>query len=783
MKLNYKNICTVIVFIFAIATISYAAIGQSAVITLSFPFGARSTGLGETFTGVADDVSALFYNPAGLGQSPLANAWKIHYPVPANELSAIVAKHKRDFGNKERIWVGSNTKGLFLFNGRVWTSYDTYVIEEGDNLQDIAEKFLTIDDEKIIKKAIRIIKKTNNIEMKRHNLLVANLTPNLKDSIKKLDNSNQIVEDLADKILKLDEFSRNSAQVYGLISSNIDSVKADSLSNELAQAFNLGDVQFSDLVELEIPFSIAIQDSITSMALDPSDRLWIGTNKGLWRFDGSSWHNYTILDGLPSNRIINISIGDKHAVAVATDLGVGILTDGEWKSYGVDEGLSNAAITSIAFAENNVLFAGTNSGLLQFKNDQWIHYDTSSGLLSQQISALMFDSEKKLWIGGLDGITVYDEIAWKRYKFPGSQVSSFTEYKPGRIWIGTNRGAITYKAGKIRTDKSGNSVQDPPKWKPFHSKNSLEGNQISDITVHGKDVWLATDEAVCQLDRGDRQVTVFFEPLLPAFDIPDLWHAALGAVIPTEDWGTIGAYLNYLNFGKNTQYDAQGREVDNFQSFEFVFALGYGIPLSENSSIGLNVKYAHSALAPGIGEGSEGVGRTFAIDVAVLRRNLLLKNLDIGFTIMNMGPAVFYVSQEQKDPIPFTLRFGIGYTPVKTPVHTLMFAVDLDREIVNNDAYSDPDPFWKAFITGLNDEPWKEELKEIIGHMGLEYWYVNFLALRMGYMIDLAGSRKEISFGLGLRYGNLRVDWSYISSKKGSVARDGQWRFSFTFAQ
>ena len=46
---------------------SVAGVGESAVITLSLPFGARSTAMGELGTALADDGSALFFNPAGLG--------------------------------------------------------------------------------------------------------------------------------------------------------------------------------------------------------------------------------------------------------------------------------------------------------------------------------------------------------------------------------------------------------------------------------------------------------------------------------------------------------------------------------------------------------------------------------------------------------------------------------------------------------------------------------------------------------------------------------------------
>jgi hypothetical protein len=50
-----------------IAFSTACAVGESAVITLVFPYGARTNAMGEVGTALADDESAMFYNPAGLG--------------------------------------------------------------------------------------------------------------------------------------------------------------------------------------------------------------------------------------------------------------------------------------------------------------------------------------------------------------------------------------------------------------------------------------------------------------------------------------------------------------------------------------------------------------------------------------------------------------------------------------------------------------------------------------------------------------------------------------------
>jgi hypothetical protein len=69
-------------------------VGESTVITLSFPFGARSAGMGEVGTALADDPSVLFFNPAGLGVADntwmnRAVSWSFEYLLPAFRLSEL----------------------------------------------------------------------------------------------------------------------------------------------------------------------------------------------------------------------------------------------------------------------------------------------------------------------------------------------------------------------------------------------------------------------------------------------------------------------------------------------------------------------------------------------------------------------------------------------------------------------------------------------------------------------------------------------------------------------
>lgn len=790
-------ILIVVLFFLIISEKVIAGVGESAVITLIFPPGARSTGFAEAFTGLSDDAAATYYNPAGLGQSPQANSWKSYFKGEGHRFTAIASKSKKDFGSKSKIWTGTAT-GLMQFNGKAWVTYESYLIEENDDLDRIVSKFINVDDEALKEKALWKIKVENEIEMQRFSLIKASIVEALKkDSTQKADS---IAETYAKQIVNLASFERSVGKIFSIISDIItDSTEANVLSGTLDSHLKISDVIFEDLNEMKIPFSIAISDTVTALAIDESDRLWVGTQNGLWRYNEKEWILYTILDGLPSNKINTIATGSYGLIAVGTNKGIGLYNSGQWKKYDTTNGLPESNISSLAFGSRKEIYAGTENGLVKIADSTVTVFDTSDGLLSTNITSLFFDSQKQLWIGSPNGVTIHSSTSWKRFKFPNTIVKSFTEQNSGTIWIGTNNGAISYREKKERKDKDGNIEQRAPTWKVFHSKNALTDDQICAMTSENNDVWIATESAINHYDYAEKQAMIAFEPLLPAFGISDLWHLYGAFVFPTTDWGTIGLSINYINMGENELYDALGKTRGTVRSWEGIFGLSYGLPIKDDFSLGINAKFVVSALAPGLGKKGDGVGQTFAIDAAILKRNLFFENFDLGFMMQNMGPAIFYIDRTSLDPIPFTLRLGLAYHALQTPIHDMTVLLDMHKEVVKNYfGDKDPDNFLEAIKNDLiadDDEDLAYEFQEINYNLGLEYWYAQFLALRTGLLIDYIGERYEWTFGVGIKYGTLCFDWSYIYSPEGFMkgilksfndektgatgARHGQWRTSF----
>jgi hypothetical protein len=299
----------------------------------------------------------------------------------------------------------------------------------------------------------------------------------------------------------------------------------------------------------------------------------------------------------------------------------------------------------------------------------------------------------------------------------------------------------------------------------------------------------------------------FREPLLPALHIDDLWHYAFtGYVQPStrNNIGGFGVYYNVIDMGENVITDAIGRPRRSTHSWEGVMALGWGFNLAElgdsSRHYGIAIKPFVSALAPGIGENGEGTARGFAIDIGLLR--VFRNGLRFGFTMMNMGPNVFYICRSQADPLPFTINCALAYKRsfYQDNIRLVDIAgeVRLNKELVINHYNGDPEPFYKAMFKDLFNEPLSYEIQEINYHAGIEVGILNTVFYRQGFLFDYIGERYEMTMGGGIRlFRHMDADFSIIYSPEGFLKpllrdmddeKDGatgvrhlQWRLNFAF--
>jgi len=119
---------------------------------------------------------------------------------------------------------------------------------------------------------------------------------------------------------------------------------------------------------------------IVSMRLDQSNRLWIGTwGGGLSMFDPETqvFRNYTVKHGLPGNYILAIHEGSDGNLWIGSNKGLSKFDGTTFLNYSQTNGLISDYVFSIEFDKDSFLWVGGHHGMTRLK------IDVKSGHLSR----------------------------------------------------------------------------------------------------------------------------------------------------------------------------------------------------------------------------------------------------------------------------------------------------------------------------------------------------------------------------------------------------------------
>src|SRR5579859_2233110 len=122
-----------------------------------------------------------------------------------------------------------------------------------------------------------------------------------------------------------------------------------------------------------------------------------------------------------------------------------------------------------------------------------------------------------------------------------------------------------------------------------------------------------------------------------------------------------------------------------------------------------------------------------------------------------------YTSAANKDFIPTNLRIGGAYKTELDPLNSLTFVMDFNKLMVPSPSPgAKSKPLLNGILGSFTDAPGglSQELHEVTISSGMEYWYNNFFAARMGYFFEAkdTGNRKYFTAGLGFRYESVTRD-------------------------
>ena len=107
---------------------------------------------------------------------------------------------------------------------------------------------------------------------------------------------------------------------------------------------------------------------IVSLVVDAQGIVWAGTwGGGLSRFDGKTWKQYTVTEGLPGNHVFMLHIDPKGLLWVGTNDGLAKMKDGKFEILKMQDGLFSNTVFSMTTTRDGTLWVGSFGGVAKIK--------------------------------------------------------------------------------------------------------------------------------------------------------------------------------------------------------------------------------------------------------------------------------------------------------------------------------------------------------------------------------------------------------------------------------
>lgn len=254
--------------------------------------------------------------------------------------------------------------------------------------------------------------------------------------------------------------------------------------------------------------------------------------------------------------------------------------------------------------------------------------------------------------------------------------------------------------------------------------------------------------------------------------VNDMWISQLSGFYKISREQTIGMGFKYFDLGEFRFAGDAGQPLGDFRPRELAVDFTYSRMLTEELSVGITGRFIHSNLTGAFTSPNGSVdarpGNSVAADIGVYYskplRGTRESTLSLGAMISNIGAKLSYSDDANKDFLPTNLKIGGAYTTQLDPYNSITFILDFNKLMVPT--VDKDQPLLNGMFGSFGDAPggFSEEMKEFIINSGIEYWYNETFAARMGYFLESRdkGDRKYMSLGVGFRKERFGLDVAYI---------------------
>ncbi|MBN8578359.1 MAG: hypothetical protein J0L66_15545 [Cytophagales bacterium] len=209
--------------------------------------------------------------------------------------------------------------------------------------------------------------------------------------------------------------------------------------------------------------SIGLPGTARDFLKDPSGALWIGTNKGLCRYDGGFLEIYGLEQGLPFIDIISLFRDNKNRIWIGTQTGDNYVIDEKAGTIELLEDLfpANQGMTYKMIQDDvgRMWIPVFSDGVLVYDPETRVVRKLKSGNpAADRNLGIIRDASGLIWVASFNGVFIFD-LKTNRAKMldqhsglPTNRIIDVFEASTGEVWLGDFSGLtiIDRKKNKLR---------------------------------------------------------------------------------------------------------------------------------------------------------------------------------------------------------------------------------------------------------------------------------------------------------------------------------------------
>ncbi len=304
-----------------------------------------------------------------------------------------------------------------------------------------------------------------------------------------------------------------------------------------------------------------IPGPVRAITQTPDGFLWLGTEAGLYRFDGlqfAPWKsNYN--EQLPTSSVLALCVARDGGLWIGFGSGaIAELRDGHVRTYTAENGVPGGYILSIVQDTSGAIWAGGPYGLVRLEGARWRRIGAAEGYPAPGAQSLLVDDQGRLWVAtdgasfdlSTDPVRVNTILTLaqgaKRFTATGEAVGmvwTMANSPEGAVWIADTTAKIVRPISGAGADKKG---------------IPLDGETLCLLFAGPRTLWIGL------IDRGIRQVSDFGSASAPASDRFQASDGLSGGLVQSafKDregnlwFGTVGG-LDRFSENKVTAYSAK----------------------------------------------------------------------------------------------------------------------------------------------------------------------------------------------------------------------------------